>query len=141
MTPYFRSEFVLPGCDEDEQIVLPRQSPLGTYEGLEYQPMGGWPANFLCLRHGRVSLYWPDTVHLTQIGVLAPDQPQPSLWEIDFQHDQENCGRLHTIYTTCSIAYSEADILNQIARTKSAFLCGEHEVVLKNERLILRKVC
>ncbi len=141
MTPFFRFEFVLPGCNKDEQIVLPRPSPLGTYEGLEYQPKGGWPASFLCLRHGQVSLHWPDTVHLTEVGVLAPDQPQSALWQIDFQHDQDSCGRMHTIYTSCSEAYSETDIRNHIARTNPIVPCGSHEIAMKNQFLILVRLC
>lgn len=136
-----RYEFVLPGCHEREQIVLPRQSPLGIYEGQKYQPMAGWPAMFLCLRHGRVSLHWPDNVHSEEVEVSAQDQPQPALWQIDFQHDQENCGKLHTIYTTCSVAYSEADIANRITRTNPKVACGEHELTLKDATLMLRRVC
>ncbi len=140
MTPT-RYEFVLPACNENEQIVLPRQSPLGTHEDLQYQPTGAWPANFLCLRHGRVFLHGANSVYLAEVEVLTQDSPQPAFWVIEFQHAPENCRKTHVICTTCPTSYSETDIVNRIQTTNPIVPCRDHAVMLKDQKLILRRVC
>lgn len=45
-------QVVCPFCRKS--IVLPHQSPLGIFRGLEHQPTDEWPADFLCPFCGRV---------------------------------------------------------------------------------------
>lgn len=43
------------GCQTP--ITLPRQSRLGTYRGLSYQPTGNWPTTVVCPRSGQAFSY------------------------------------------------------------------------------------
>src|SRR5271156_2812543 len=77
-------------------IPLPRQSHLGTYEGLDYRPPVDWQASFLCLRHGRAYVCSTRDIHL-EIQARDPDQPVSSLWQVE-----AFCGRckaVHSAYT------------------------------------------
>lgn len=115
--------------DGDNQycyIPLPLQSPLGIYAGQQYQPMGEWPATFLCLPHGRASVYWPDSIH-HEIEPMVPGQPVPPLWQIECDCALENCGMRHTIYTARAPKWEI--ILRAIAIKNPIVSCGDHALV------------
>lgn len=76
------------GCGR--QIVLPRQSPLGIYSGLLYQPMAMWPSGVVCPLAGKVFVYSVEEIELTAIQMLAR---MTNLWEIVGVDDQETISR------------------------------------------------
>lgn len=123
-------------CPErDDQlcyIPLPHQSPLGIFANRQYQPIGEWPATFLCLRHGQVSVHWPDSIRY-EIEPRVPGQPVPQMWQIEIECAHENCGRLHTIYT--ARAPDRRTILRSIARWNPTIPCGDHKLIF-GENLI-----
>jgi hypothetical protein len=119
--------------DGDNQycyIPLPLQSPLGIYAGQQYQRMGEWPATFLCLRHGRASVYWPDSIRL-EIEPRVAGEPVPPLWQRECKCAQENCGTLHTIYTARAPRWET--ILRAIAIKNPVVTCGDHALVWSND--------
>jgi hypothetical protein len=119
--------------DGDNQycyIPLPLQSPLGIYAGQQYQPTGEWPATFLCLRHGRASAYWPDSIH-HEFEPRVPGEPVPPLWKIECECALDNCGTRHTIYT--ARAPDWATIVKAIARWHPTVSCGDHDLVWRED--------
>jgi hypothetical protein len=134
MPPIWHHHCVLLNCPEGDNqycnIPLPHQSPLGIYEGLQYRPMGEWPATFLCLRHGRVSAYLPDSVHY-EIEPIVPGQPLPPMWKIECACAHENRGRLHTIYT--GRIPSAAELLRRVMRIKPEMACGDHLLIWRED--------
>jgi hypothetical protein len=122
------------GDDEYCYIPLPRQSPLGIYEGQHYQPTGEWPVTFLCRRHGTVSVDLPDSVHLTA-EPMVPGLPVPPLWRIDCECAHENCGRMNTIYT--ARAPDREALLKGIARKNPTVPCGDHNLVWREDLIQL----
>jgi hypothetical protein len=119
--------------DGDNQfcyIPLPLQSPLGIYVGQQYQPMGGWPATFLCLRHGRASAYWPDSIR-HEIEPMVLGQPVPQMWKIECECAHENCGTLHTIYTARAPDWET--ILKAVAKWNPNVPCGDHLLIWTKE--------
>jgi len=116
-------------ADGDNQfcyIPLPLQSPLGIYAGHQFQPTSNWPATFLCLRHGRASVYGLDSIH-HEFEPRVPGQPVPPLWQIECECARENCGTLHTIYTARAPKWGT--ILTAIAIKNPLVPCGDHVLV------------
>jgi hypothetical protein len=89
--------FCCPDCGDS--ILLPRQSPLGIYEGQHYRQSVDWPIAFLCRRHERLCEGLPDMIHQEAFARPSPPQPHFALWEIDCVCGQPNCGLPTTIYT------------------------------------------
>ena len=108
-------------CHCGHYTVLPRQSPLGMYEDLDYRPTVEWPATFLCIGCGRLSVH-----SQRRFGqVQAMDQNPPAdLWKIVLRCDQENCERTRTIYTTGGPSAAEADVKNIVFRRLSTIQGG-----------------
>lgn len=128
------------GCPAvDDQycyIPLPLQSPLGIYADQQYQPTGEWPATFLCLRHGRVSVDWPDSIHL-ETEPRFPGQPVPPLWRIECECAHQNCGRTHSIYT--ARAPDPETILKAISRRNPTIPCDDHILVWRDDLMSLNE--
>ena len=122
------------GDDQYCYIPLPLQSPLGKYADQKYQPMGKWPSAFLCLRHGRVSVDWPDSIR-HGIEPRVPGQPVPQLWQIECECAHENCGTLHTIYT--ARAPDRETVLKCIARWNPTLACGDHNLIWREDLIRL----
>jgi hypothetical protein len=126
---------VVLGCPHPEDkspcyIPLPRQSLLGTFEGQHCLPKGEWPATFLCLRHGRAFVCFPDSIHL-EIDIRLPGQPVSSLWRIECECAHENCGKLHSIYTA-----GEKDwptIVRRILRRNPLVPCCDHKLLWRED--------
>ena len=126
---------VVLGCPHPEgqppcYIPLPRQSPLGIYEGLLYRPMGEWPLTFLCLPHGRVYECWPDSIHL-EVDMRLPGQPVSPLWKIECECAHDNCGRIHTLYTGQITDWPS--IVRQILGTNPRVPCGDHALLCRED--------
>lgn len=121
--------------DGDNQfcyIPLPLQSPLGRYEDQQYRPTGEWPATFLCLRHGQLSVDSPASIH-PEIEPRVQGQPVPPMWMIEAECAHENCGKLHTIYT--ARAPDRETVLKQIGRLNPAIPCRNHNLVWREDLL------
>lgn len=113
-------------------IPLPRQSPLGRYDGLDYQPTGEWPTIFLCLRHALAYECSPASVHL-ETDMRLPNQSVSPLWKIDCECDHENCGRRHTIYT--GHVSDWLSILLRIMDTNPKIPCGDHLLMWREDSI------
>jgi hypothetical protein len=106
-------------CD----IPLPRQSHLGTYEGLEYRPTNDWRETFLCLRHGRAFVCSPRKIQLT-LQARGLDECVSSLWQIDAVCAK--CGGgVNTFYTAKMPNWTS--IVQRVLKTNPKFLCGDHD--------------
>lgn len=140
MTFSFSYEFVVQGDREDEQIVLPRQSPLGIAEGLDYQPMGIWPVIFVCTQHGNAFLRSAQDVVLEE--VLMPDQVSRDsrLWQIECRCAHENCGRMLAIYTTGSTSADASKIVSRVLKTSPKIGCAGHDLVLIEQQMIASRL-
>lgn len=120
------------GHDPECSIPLPLETPLGRYEGQQYQPTGIWPATFLCLRHGTSGLYSSQDVHLN-IEPVSPEGDLPVFWTIEATCDHENCGRMHTIYTARMPSFPE--LIDRLVRTTPAIPCDGHPLVWSADRI------
>ena len=116
-------------CDGAEHtFVLPRQSPLGTYVGEQYQPTGIWPIEFLCLQHGHVCRVTLGTIRLESVETRGQDQYEALLWKIEYECARQNCGQRQTIYTRYSAVGAKSDVLRVVSETGTRVLCSEgHE--------------
>ena len=123
-----------PGCGES--IVLPRQSPLGKYAGLEYQRQGIWPPIFLCRQTER--LYEVSSlIHSIEVTRL-PLKSDLSLWEIDCECAYNHCGKMNLIFAKYSTTVNPGAIVDVLCRATSDLL-PKIACVSKLHDLILRK--
>jgi hypothetical protein len=97
-------------------IALPRQSPLGKYGGLTYQPTDKWPITFWCSAVGQLCAVAPPRSHPKTIAVPDHTQPWVALWEIECECAHENCGRHHTIYSRDYSSAPKTDIADALWR-------------------------
>jgi len=111
-------------------IPLPHQSHLGTYEGQDYRPTHDWQASFLCLRHGRVYVCSPHSIHL-ELQVRGPGQPVSPLWQVDALCGHERCGAIHTLYTAKMPDWPS--IVQRILRIEPKLSCSGHDFVWREE--------
>ena len=139
MNWHYRDEFVFPGCSGKEQIVLPRQSPLGISEGQQYLTTPFWPAVFVCFQHAQLFSHPHAKPHLENLQVLAPNSPPSAVWEIAFRCDRENCGRQHRIWLAYSTAeiysgvtYSENEVRDLLAASSAVVPCVSHGLFLSD---------
>lgn len=76
-------------------IVLPRQSRIGTYCSLSYQPKGTWPIRIVCPRIGRAFSYSETDVDLLPVPMM---DRTTNLWEIVDGDAQKQNGELKVAY-------------------------------------------
>ena len=106
-------------------VPLPHQSPLGKYEGMDYQPTEYWPANFVCLRHGVACVRSPEDVR-SDLEVRGPGAPVPPLWRITSICAHRDCGRRHIVYASRLLTWTE--VARRILKLSPKFPCGDHEL-------------
>src|ERR1700693_3176769 len=110
------------------RIVLPRQSPLGIYETLEYRDMGAWPITLLCIDFVQLCERSFDTV---QDDYLPPPDQSVELavlWEITCECAQQNCGLLRAIYTYWTASTINTEIRQRLAQVERTLPCAAHHV-------------
>jgi hypothetical protein len=108
-------------------VLLPRQSPLGRYEGPRYQPTDIWPIDFVCFLNGQVCQAHPASIHPKTGGVSNLDRGAAVLWETVFACAHEDCGRLRTLYSRQSAdSTPEAAIQTVLAANPSLTCEGRH---------------
>ena len=83
----------------EHTLVLPRRSPLGTFDDPQNQPKGKWPITFLCLLHRHVCEVTLDTIRPDIVQTVPLGLNAVSLWQIEYECDRQNCGQHQTIYT------------------------------------------
>jgi len=136
MTPARRWDYsVILDCEKPEErcrIFLPRQIQSGTSVYRHYQPRDGWPATFLCLRHGILSVRQGTDVR-RDICRPDPREPVPPLWRIVGECAHEHCGERHTIYL--SEQPDRESIWRGISWWNPKIPCGAHLLVWR-EHLI-----
>ena|ERR1035437_10023036 len=125
----------VPGEEYLCHIPLPRQSPLGIFEGQHSLSIGDWPATFLCLRHARSFLCSADSVRL-ETEVRGRDRPVPSLWKIECECAHENCGRLHTIYTARIPDWPTIVTRTLKTNPKPKVPCAGHDLVWREDLML-----
>lgn len=126
-------QFQCPLCSE--HMILPRQSPLGTYVDQQYQPSGIWPINFLCFRYGQVSQVPRESIHLDTIVVQAPVSGEAALWQIECECVHENCGMYHAIYTKYLADESAKNVERLLLDSTHLLACTqEHNAEFSAER-------
>jgi hypothetical protein len=119
-------------CGLNCRIFLHFQSPAGKYGGTKYLPNGTWPATFVCLQHGPVSLRSAAEVHPAP-PTWDPKGKAPTFWEIEARCAYENCGKQHTIYAAHQ---PNVDVLiGALVRSRPSICCGEHEPIWRADRI------
>ena len=118
------------GLDPACSIPLPHETPLGRYEGQQYQPTGIWPVTFLCLRHGISALHSSQDVRL-DVEPVSPEGDLPVFWTIEATCAHENCDKMHTIYTARMPAAPE--LVSRLMRTTPAIPCDGHDLVWRED--------
>src|SRR5438445_11143911 len=83
-------------------IVLPRQSPLGKFQGLENQPTDEWPADFLCRFCDKLFSYSDEDVR-DDVVFSSPESLIDDLLQIECVCVQGNSETRRVIYTPCPI--------------------------------------
>lgn len=106
-------------------IPLPHGSPLGRYEPLRFEPADGWPATFLCLRHGHACVRSPDDIR-SDLETRIPGAPPSPVWLIGCTCVHENCGRRHTIYASGAPTWPE--VWRRILKLSPRIPCGDHDL-------------
>lgn len=139
MTPQMNEEYAVEVCRKHEYtIVLPRQSPLGIFGGSVRQPMGKWPASFLCIYCGHLYEYSPSDVQHPFQGKLDQDLLRPDLWQADYVCGHENCGKTRKVYFSYEAGAPEADVEVRIAHIAAIFPCSEdHGASLQKGKLTI----
>jgi hypothetical protein len=130
MTPTQRVDVLY--CPCGEQIVLPRQTPLGISGDRHYQPMNGWPLTYLCPYCGRLSEHSPHTVQRVGVEAMVPSPYSETLWSVEFECAHENCGTRHAIYTKQRVVASEDSVATTLFARMPTATCrsGKHELIL-----------
>jgi len=103
-------------CPCGAPIVLPRQSPLGRYEGQHYQPTDAWPVLFVCTHCERQSVHRPPTRQETLDDNLAQYLRRHTFWRFEIECDHENCGELLVIHTISEADALDIDVLPAVRR-------------------------
>lgn len=115
------------------RIFLPPQSPLGTYKDPQGQPSGMWPASFLCLRHGHLSIRNSNSVRL-DIG----DSPIPNFFRIEAECGLESCAKLHTLFAAG--APDSKDVIGRILSDRPAIACNGHDLIWKDNLVVVLQI-
>jgi hypothetical protein len=130
----------LDGHQSPEQIVLPRQSRLGIFDGLDSQPMGVWPIALLCLEHAIMFERSADTVQYGPVaGPGRRTKPTPT-WTIDCECAQGNCARKKTVYAFGDEPQTENQIRLCLLKAKPVFQCQGHELLLDAARMTVKRL-
>src|SRR5437667_7724312 len=130
MSMRFDIGIVCPHCNKPS--LLPHQSPLGIFEGLESQPTDEWPIIFLCRACGQMSeRSEPD------FDCVVPESRFPDLWRIECVCDHENCRRPRAIYITYGKDSHEKEVRQLLIRRALQFPCTEGHSFAVNESSIV----
>jgi hypothetical protein len=121
---------------EEHTFVLPRRSPLGIFDDPQNQPKGSWPIIFLCLPHRHACEVTLDTIHPDSVQTVAQGLHEASLWQIEFECVQGNCGLRQTIYTRYSRDGKPSDVERSLRDASHVIACkGGHRAVVRWETL------
>ena len=93
-------------------IVLPLQSPLGTFQSLGEQTKDGWPADFLCPVCGQEFSCSSATID-DETPVTAQDSQIRDLLQVEYLAVQGDSEVRRIAYTTCP---KDADPLHEVPR-------------------------
>lgn len=105
------------------EFVLPRRSPLGISEGERYRATDRWPIEFLCWQHGQMCLVGLSTIHLDTVPELPLGLQLASLWEIEVECANKNCGQRRTIYTKHSADEKPSAVAHLLLSTRPLVDC------------------
>jgi hypothetical protein len=126
--------FRCPLCGES--IVLPRQSPLGKYEGQQYLTTPMWPITFLCKKHGQSCECSVDKIDLEPIQRPDPPPHWETLWEIEAECVHGNCGLRHVIYAKYSPDGTSASVVQSFLATSARVPCtGDHDAEFRTGKI------
>jgi hypothetical protein len=130
--------FHCPLCDWS--IPLPRQSPLGTYEGHEYRPSGSWPITFLCVARQQVSECSSELIQSEDSQPHPESETPAALWQIVGECSQEGCQGRSAVYTWY-FSHARTDAVVSLAlKLNPRIRCsGSHDLKWDAERMEVRK--
>lgn len=112
-------------------LPLPHGSPLGRYDQPGgYGPGDGWPATFLCLRHGVACVRSPEEIQ-NDLDLRVPGEPLAPLWQITCTCAHENCGRRHVLYAAREASWPE--VWRRILKLAPKVPCGDHDLAWRKD--------
>ena len=123
------SEIVCPGKHCPGKTVLPRRSPLGTFEGLPCPTKDAWPALFLCRRCDLLTVGYDDKTHQDSLALQGPIPAIPlGLWRVAFECAHENCGEPYALYARWITGDSDATAIALAGKAAQTLPCkaGHH---------------
>jgi uncharacterized protein YcgI (DUF1989 family) len=113
-----------PNCHR--KTALPRQSRIGTYEGLHYQAKGKWPLAYLCSGCGQLSAVEATAIRFDAVSGPHLSLGNQALWLIDCECGHENCaGNFSLCYKHLGIE-TPAQVCEIVANISPAVECGTH---------------
>ena len=113
---------ICPKCSR--KTVLPRQSRIGTYEGLQHQPKGKWPLAYLCPGCGQLSAVEHTAVRFDAVAGPNLVLGRQALWWIDCECGHKNCaGTFSLCYNHLEIE-TPAQVCEIVANISPAVECG-----------------
>jgi hypothetical protein len=130
----------LPGHRPNEYIVLPPQSLLGRFEGLDDQPTGIWPITLLCLWHGHVSEYSAEAVQYGAVPTMDRTKATAALWVIECECAQGNCGRKRLLFAFGDVAQTDDHVRLRVVQTNPTIPCVGHAALLDAGKMEIEKL-
>lgn len=115
-----------PRCRTEDYILLPRQSPLGVFLGLESQPSNEWPAEFLCTRCVQ-PFVCSDREILDGIPVLAQFAETSYLVRIEYEYGPPHFSTPKALYMSYSQYWPQIGAIGPIVEKAKRFLESRHD--------------
>jgi len=117
-------------------VTLPRQSPLGTYAGSDYQSTSLWPITFLCTARQQVSECSSAAIQSEVTHAHVPLETPAALWQIVGECGQEGCRGRCAVYTWY-VSQADTDaVVNLTLRLNPTISCsGNHNMQWRAEKM------
>ena len=130
----------LEGHRPNEYIVLPRQSLLGIFEGLNYQPTGVWPITLLCFLHGHVFERSAGTAQFGPVPATVHTTQSMPLWLIECRCAQGNCGKTMRLFGYGDGSETEDRIRQLLLKANPSQPCYDHQFLLDVALVTIERV-
>ena len=89
----------VPCGDEDHGFLVPPQIQAAIYADPQSLSKDKEPLIFVCLVHARAWELTPGMIHQALVQTLPPGLREASVWQVEYECAQRNCGLRQTIYT------------------------------------------
>jgi len=118
-----------------ETIILPRQTPLGTFADEPDAAKGVWPITFVCTASIRSCACSAETIRCGQTQSLADSPQRLVLWEILCGCAQEDCLRRHALYTNYREDAKSTEVQDFIAKASIDVPCNGHMLRVSRDKM------